>query len=232
MSKLFNTFKDLIDFRKNCPICNEQTIFEIKINDLSKVFLTEEEIKSKDEEIKKTTFKGSDESKIKTFDKEESLLIDFDKNIGYFKHASSSFDFYDLTISCNKEDHSYRASGSFKFQNDAYLEEDVVENLMKSHPALYKKINDKFEIEICNLKLNYELNTILGFIDDAGYQIKLINDFCINKTSFDISEINLDGTQGSFKEKRIDLVDDNFFKLNNKNKVYSKLNAYFLLDDK
>lgn len=98
------------------------------------------------------------------------------------------------------------------------------------------KIDLKDCLNIANIIIDYERYKVYNvYLEDNipnGNMVKILNDYFTQKTSFAIAEINLDGSCGVWKEKRIQLVDKDFFKYNNPKKLYSRVSSLFLLNEK
>ncbi|SRR5258708_286553 len=234
MPKYFQTFSELVNWRKSCPICGNDLIYQVKTYiDKSLDIVFADKLKSRFEikvskawaetkgEIIKTDFKSSDMQNIEF--KIDDLTINFNSNEGLANSINSFFNDFYIHISCEHEiiGKAYEAAGYFNFDFD-YIDENLI-------PIK----NDKIYLPISNISIHNEIFKIINVkLEDEkpnGNLIKIINDFRINKTSFSLAESNLDGSWGTWKEKRINLVDDNFFKFNSSEKVYSRINTIFLL---
>jgi hypothetical protein len=247
MAKDFDKFSDLIQYKKTCPICSKDLKYLIKTTyfkadkttsrapfgsfmckpapgadkkfkqyKLMESFLNESNV----DEVK-VEFIPTQNKEIEV--KEFNSILKLDENIGVFDDVDSACTSFSLKIYCDHGvlGNGYEALGSFDFDID-FADEHLI-----------PKKDDKYCFEISNIRLDYELYKVCNIhLEDKepnGNIIKIINDFHINKTSFSLAEVNLDGTLGVWKEKRIDLVEDSFFKFCDTEKIYSRINTIFLL---
>ncbi len=228
-SREFETFSKLIEYRTNCPICSNELIYKISntifdsnfsngtnlVGSLSRSFERAlENIKQETivEEFKPTTVNLVKINKLfATIDIPNNILL------GHYTNSSCVFD---LKIYCDNGSfpHKYEAVGDFS-ADDNYCPKD--------------EIDETFSFNIKYINIYHEIYKVYNLFDNKeGNVINIINDYNINKTSFSITEANIDGSNKSYKEKRIDLVNDDYFKFENTKKVYSRINSIFLLADK
>jgi len=246
--KYFENFSELIEWRKNCPVCSKPLVYEVKTTTTNKSGLGNvlvklskhfdgalnkhfgwqtKEPEPKAGELEKTViaqFQPAINSEVEI--KELDLLVKFDKNICLVDDIESATLLYDLRIYCKHDvlGDEYNAVGSFDINAD-YADESLI-----------PKENGKYCLSIDNVSINYEQYKVCNVhLEDEkpnGNLIKIINDYHICKTSFSIAEVNLDGTFGTWKERRVNLVEDSFFKFHDSEKVFSRINTIFLLADK
>lgn len=227
----FASFPELMQWRQTCPSCNGPLTYEIKT---AKSFRTgnlmkrleayfTSALKDDNEEIK-VCFKPEFSTSVTVEDMD--LTIKFDENKCLASNLESASTLFSLNMYCNHDvlGRVYNAMGSFEFDIDF---QDY---------NLIPKQDDKLCLNIENVFIKYEQFTVCNLHLDAdkpsGNLIKIIHDYSIEKTSFSMAEVSLDGTFGTWKEKRVDLVDDSFFKFSNSEKVFSRINTIFLLADK
>jgi hypothetical protein len=241
MIKRFETFSDLIEWKNKCPVCSNNLIYKVTTNTFTKsgsgsIQSVAAKISKHFEKVLSTVDNNGDPvDNIVTcsFKPNEVDVVSFPEveaefrlkeNRGLVADFDAAMCLFELTIYCPHEGigNGYEAKGSFDFQMDLDINSNTI-----------PKIDNKLVFEFDNLKIDYELYKIVNIhLEDEkpnGNFIKIINDFYIGKTSFSMAEINLDGTMGTWKEKRIDLVNDSFFKFENSEKIYSRLNTIFLL---
>lgn len=234
MPRKFEKFPELLDWRRYCPVCKDELKYEISMYD---VFLPPTSTQYKNPAIAKIEryLSGAAGEQVRTTKQftpttcndveleNTKVIFKFGENKCSSPDLESAMDVFDLKIYCEKDivGEEYVAKGSFDIYVD-FTETDKID-----------KENDRFILPFDNIKINYETYKISNIhLEDEkpnGNLIKVTNDFTINKTSFSMAEVNLDGTMGTWKEKRIDLVDDKFFKFDNSEKIYSRINAIFLL---
>lgn len=236
----FNTFAKLIEYNGKCPICSKELTYQISTiifdNTLIKnIKLTNLKVATalergfdaslnshlKSEEIS-VKFKPIETNSVNVEKLNTTIDIHNNKIIANY---DGSLSFFNLKMFCFNEEigsNEYEAKGEFEGS----------ENSINQNAG----INGKYTFEIENIKLYHEIYKLcnVDFYADTpnGSFVKIINDFNIDKTSFALSEANLDGTKAFHTEKRINLVDDDYFKFNNKEKVFAKINTIFLLSDK
>lgn len=230
MPRNFEKLSDLIKLRSACPSCSKTTNFQLTTSVYNKNDTTVAKIENYLDNVLNPS--NTKEKKLviefpptinKLEIKELKLTIDFDKNIGLVDDIESAMNLFDLKLYCSHDiiGNAYEAVGSFDFEVDFTDIADI------------PRENGKYCLPLVNLNIYYERYNIFNLhLEDEkpnGNIIKIINDYHINKTSFSLAEVNLDGSLGIWKEKRIDLVDDSFFKFNNSEKIYSRINTIFLL---
>jgi len=245
--KYFEKFSDLIEWRKNCPVCNKPLVYEVKTSTgstigngnvlvkLTKHFdsmlgkhlpwgTPKEPDAGEEEKTIVAQFQPAVNSEVDI--KELNLFVKFDKNVCYVDDIESATFLYDLKIHCPHDvlGDEYNAIGSFDVNAD-YADESLI-----------PRENGKYCLSIDNVSINYEQYKVCNVhLEDEkpnGNFIKIINDYNISKTSFSIAEVNLDGTFGTWKERRMELVHDSFFRFHDSEKVFSRINTIFLLADK
>lgn len=237
--KKFEKFSDLMNYRKTCPLCDDELTYKIStditIKKAGVIASTLWDLKNKLSQVIKEPEEVFDTTVSVIFKPSESTVIEFKEINTVFKLNENitlveDFDTaaggrFDLKIYCPHDiiGNGFESSGSFDLNIDMDLS-DITQ---------IPKVDNKFSFEIDSLRINTELYKICNlFLEDNqpnGNFIKIMNDYVINKTSFSMAEINLDGTCGVWKEKRIDLVKDDFFKFENPRKIYSRINSLFIL---
>jgi len=228
-SREFETFSKLIEYRTNCPICSNELTYKISNtifgnnNDFSNVGLTGslqisfditlENVKQETivEEFKPTTTKLVPIKKL-------FATIDIPNNT-IFGHYTNSSCIFDLQIYCDNTTfpHKYLAVGDFSADDD-YCPKD--------------EKDEQFSFNIKYIDIYHEIYKLYNIFENKeGNVINIINDYNISKTSFSVAEANIDGSNKSYKEKRINLVNDDYFSFDNPKKVSSRINSIFLLAD-
>jgi hypothetical protein len=226
----FNTFTDLVEFRKVCPLCSSNMIFEITTTSTLKKTSLIKKIQNRLEHIFDAegewediivSFKPAETEKIEI--KELNITLHFDTSVGSVDDIETALTLFDLKIYCPHEiiGNGYEAKASFDLNADYADEHQIVRN------------GNKYVLSLDNIRMDYEIFKICNVHFDGnkpnGNFIKILHDYHIDKTSFSMAEVNLDGSCGSWKEKRINLVNDDFFKFHDSEKVYSRINSIFLL---
>lgn len=234
MPKHFEKFSELIEWKNKCPVCNRNLTYKITTsifnNSNNKNLSIKVKLENRFNKILNLNSMGKQISK--SFNpleannieiSETDIIFMFNDNFCLVDKIESVMNAFSLDIYCNHDQvgKAYEAKGSFDFDTDFNASGNI------------PKENGKYKISISDITIDYEFYKIINVrMEDEkpnGFFIKIINDFCNNKTSFSFAETNLDGSFGSWKEKRMDLVDDNFFKFNEAEKIYSRLNTIFLL---
>lgn len=238
-ARQFKTFQELFDYRSFCPICSKHLVFTIEVDIyLEKKYKPEHynynDALSLQENLEKNMEYLSEVQKIsKQFNCETkqidipeiSSVIDIKNN----KIKSKNQDIVDLIIFCNDKifPHSYESECSMLSIEHIFQENKQIEKIEK-----IENIENTLDIpEIEMFHEIYKVYDINKSDDTTGSAIHVINDYNINKTSFSITEANLDGTNKSYKEKRINLVNDDYFTFNEPSKVLSRLNSIFLFSN-
>jgi hypothetical protein len=241
MAKQFDSLSELFNWRKQCPICSKDLVCSIISYDILSEFEAIYDMQFFNDRLKRfkspldTSFlkKSKKNNTITQFNssaneveiKEINLTFKIDTNTVLTSDIAKSLNKYYLKLFCAHDviGNAYEAEGSFEI----HVEFD---------DTTVKKINDKFVLQISDIKIDYELYKICNlYLEEEkpnGNLIKITNDYHINKTSFSIANINLDGSFSTFKQNRIDLVKDDFFKFNDPEKVFARLNTIFLLQEK
>lgn len=235
MARQFDTLSDLFQWRKQCPICGKDLMCSVVIDNSFNIldyvneldFYSRWNSKINTPKPKNIThnitinFKPSiNEIEIKDI----GLTLKIDTNTMLANDINEALNVYGFRLFCNHDiiGNAYEAKGSFSVDNEF---DDTT-----------PKINDKFILQITDIEIDYEMykicNVHLEEEKPNGNLIKITNDYHINKTSFSVADVNLDGSVSTFKQKRIDLVKDDFFKFNNQEKVFSRINTIFLLQEK
>lgn len=228
-SREFDTFSKLIEYRTNCPICYNELTYIISntifnnsssnsigiVGSLSRCFdVALQNIKQEtiSEEFKPTTVNLVKMNKL-------FATIDIPNNTIFGNYTNSSC-IFDLKIYCTNTTfpHKYEAVGDFS-ADENYCPKD--------------EMDETFSFKIESINIYHEIYKVYNLFENKeGNVIDIINDYNISKTSFGVTEANIDGSNKSYKEKRIDLVDDDYFKFENTKKVFSRINSIFLLADK
>ena len=233
-------FADVIKTKQFCPVCNEKLILNISTEDFCIIMDLKDAKSLKADLVKKLEkyFDGAlnnekvkyiigtaviaDEKILKLKDGFEIDLLKCTAKVSKsnMELTAGSFGF---ELICKKEhfekDLEYQLKGNFYFelyQDDTkFLDENIV------------------EIQNSALIVDYERYTIenlhLNETPPCGQVVKIINDYCNDKTSFSIVGVDFNGN-GNFKEKRIDLVDEDYFNYSNANSVCNRINAIFYLE--
>jgi hypothetical protein len=231
MSKYFNTFPELFVYRKNCPICSKELAFKIETHTFAQTGRAKKLIGQLENYFTGMLTESGEGKKISINIKsisepieipELKLIMDFNRNKCLANDLECAIDLFSIKLYCKHKiiGNEYEAAGSFGINID--VDETGI-----------AREKDKFLLELENIHLDYEKYKICNlFLEDEkpnGNLITITNDYIIKKTSFSIAESNLDGTLANFKQKRIDLADDDFFKFDNPKKILSRINAIFLL---
>lgn len=230
MARKFDTFPKLFEWKKSCPICSKELTYQMETSTFqqSKKNLTGQLEKyfqgmlSEKMEGKKISLEFKPSAEPITAP-ELNLTFKFAENKCLAKDLECASDLFNLKIYCehNIIGRAYEASGSFDINID--LEDE----------SLISKEDDKLSLNFGDIRIEWERYKIYNLhLEDEkpnGNIINITNDYYINKTSFSMAETNLDGTMGTWKEKRIELVGDDFFKFDKSEKIYSRMNALFLL---
>ena len=221
MAKEFPTLKELFEFRSFCPICRKPLDYELRMSIIENIF------SSGEDKTFSLKFSPTDKKEISI----ENHIINIDNNT--VKIPENSFQSFSIEISCihPELEKEYNAHATFDISNiegdEFYLSMiDCKTNLQKLQPI------EANHNHIVKVWFSYEKLKILNANQSYGSLITILNDFDNQKTSFSIFETNLDGTNKTYKEKRIDLVGEDFFDYSNPISVYNRVNSLFLLDDK
>jgi hypothetical protein len=248
-SRDFDTFIKLIEYRNRCPICSNELEYEISTT----IYNFDE--KEKTANLQNPPYLNLKNALENNFNKtlnakeekifEEKIFVKFkpsETKILYIEKLNTTIDttantltgnydgslsYFHIKIYCNNAQlgiNEYEAMGEFSAEanEESYFKD--------------KDIYDKYLFKIENINLYHEIYELYNVFQDEerpnGNRIKIINDYNISKTSFSLAELNLDGTNQFYKEKRIDLVDDDYFKFGNPKKVFSRINSILLLSEK
>jgi hypothetical protein len=231
-NKTFQFFSELISFRSKCPLCSKNLTYKVSTDLYDDKAITLEALFDKSlgnpKELKFKTISTTFKSTRKTPLKIKKLNISLDLINNLVTGDWNTFDkdiIFEFSIYCHHNNaigNAYEARGSFGF-----------------HEGYYEKETNLFSIErfISQIILNWELYKIIDVqlenLSPYGSVIKILNQFNYEPTtSFSIAETNLDGTHGSFVEKRIPYVGDDYFKFNEPAKVYSRISSLLLMANK
>jgi hypothetical protein len=225
----FDSFPKLIEYRSTCPICSNVLEYDIyttiyidhKTNEASK-------LKNRFDNIFDGLDNMSETISVK-FKPGETQIINIEKLQTQINIAdnslTASFDgslsFFNLKISCINELTNiceYEAKGDF----------------IATDSDIRKNDDGSYVFGIVELQIYHEIYKLYTIDKGIGKQIKIINDYNIFKTSFALAEMSIDGSNAHnfYKEKRLNLVDDDYFKFENPKKIFSRIDSIFLLMDK
>lgn len=236
MSRSFDKFQDIIDWRNKCPICSKDLVYKVTteiFQNATKLSLSDKISKYFDgkfnpfgaTDIKKVSFefKPNETSTVEV--KELDAILNLKDNTGYVKDFDVAMSGFDFTVCCPHDviGNEYEAKGSLDFAFSPDF----------SDSSQIPTIDGRMIFEFDQIRVSWEMFKIYNIhLEDEkpnGNFIKILNDYHNQKTSFCMAETNLDGTLGTWKEKRLDMVNDDFFKFNNSEKIYSRINTIFLL---
>jgi hypothetical protein len=226
-SREFKSFSELIEYRSICQICSNKLEYEI-----SATIIPFSNDNKKYNILKSIDYVPSnqkpEEISIK-FDPTETEIINIEKlntrinipNNSLTGNFDASLSFFNLKLSCSNPDLKvceYEASGDFE-STDSEIKNNE---------------DGTYIFGIAGLQIYHEIYKFYSVEEQIGKHIKIINDYNISKTSFFLVETSIDGSNSHnyFQEKRIHLVDDDYFKFENTKKIFSRIDSIFLLADK
>lgn len=214
MKKILDNFQELMNWRRTCPICCRDNVVELEFTAYKNIFENEAE-----DEISKLILINPE--KLEPIKIEEfGIVLNLQENSIFFEEKWA-LNYFDININCKHDlfGKEYELVGEFMvyygYEDAEFRGKSIIKNTSN-------KIGVFHEI--------FKVSTV--YLEDEkpnGSLITIINDFNINKTSFSIIDVNLDGSHSVKKEKRIDLVDKDFFKFSEPKKVHARINSIFLL---
>ena len=251
MAKYVSSFSEVLRQKEKCPVCRKQLIFEITINNLTlnsvfdnlspnfnKNFPSASPYHSPASPYHSRKMNGyivppnqkekvdpgmirktrKHKSLVPFSFKKEGITVDLKKGmITFYNNFDPTFNFF------------YRASCPHELLKDEYaIWGELLVNM--SQFTVGKII--QLALPIVEIAIDYEqFNLINVRLDkNQGSKISILNNYHGDgTTAFGMSEIDLATGKGLYKEKKVDLVEDDFFKFHEANKVQTRINSMFML---
>jgi hypothetical protein len=215
MKKLkYQKLSDILNKHNKCPVCSKNICCELLLT-LSNLAALFDDSKYKEE------------TKTKQF----SVSVEELKNLSFDNPENISISITDNTIETPKNQ-NWDIHIRFKL----FCPNEFIGNEYQAEGSLYIKYNERTldtKRYLGLTMLEYErftvINACLNDETPNGSVIRILNDYNTYRTSFSIAETTLDGSKGHFDEKRILLVEDNFFKFNDPSKINARLKALLYL---
>jgi hypothetical protein len=237
MSKYVKSFSEILRQKEKCPVCRKPLLFEATINNIS--------IHSVFDNLLDKTKVGFGHNASRAMPSVSGMAAENDVKRKTRKHKSlRPFSFKKEGIQVNLKNNTIIFYDNYDPNFSFFYRASCAHELLKEEYAIWGEIITgdlslmkpgkiiSLVIPIEEYSMEYEQFKLINVRveKNQGSKITILNNFSGNgTTAFGMSEIDLTTGQGLYKEKKVDLVADDFFKFHEAGKVQARINSMFML---